>query len=111
MTAEEYTSIKGEVIQKIEEHFPEIRRRFGVETIGIFGSVARSEDTPESDVDILYKFEKGRGRLRDFMGFAEYLEELFGRHVDLVSVDYISPYIRGYVQADAIFCGAKAAIV
>lgn len=52
----EYTSIKEDVLKKLEANLPEMRERFGIETIGIFGSVSRGEDTPRSDIDILYKF-------------------------------------------------------
>lgn len=52
----EYTSIKEDVLKKLEANLPEMRERFGIETIGIFGSVSRGEDTPRSDIDSLYKF-------------------------------------------------------
>lgn len=52
----EYTSIKEDVLKKLEANLPEMRERFGIETIGIFGSVSRGEDTPRSAIDILYKF-------------------------------------------------------
>jgi predicted nucleotidyltransferase len=49
----EYVSIKNEVVKKLEEHLPEIRERFGIEMLGVFGSVSRGEDKPDSDIDIL----------------------------------------------------------
>jgi len=100
----EYVSIKEEVLQKLEANMPEIRERFGIETLGIFGSVSRGEDTPESDVDVLYRFEKSRGRMRDFVGFHDYLQELFGREIDLISIDFISPLIETEVRNDTILC-------
>ncbi|HJJ48777.1 MAG TPA: nucleotidyltransferase family protein [Methanocorpusculum sp.] len=108
---EGYVSIKEEVLNQIQEHLPELTRRFGVQTLGIFGSVARGEDDVNSDVDILYLFEEGRGGMRDLAGLKFYLEDLFGRKTDLISINYVSPLIRSYVAADAILYGQKAAIV
>lgn len=107
----EYKSIKEDVLKKLEENLPYIRERFGIESLGIFGSVARGEDTESSDVDILYRFNTGRGRLVEFVGLGDYLEELFGRKVDLISVDYIDPLIKAYVKADAIIYSGEGAIV
>lgn len=64
----EYQSIKSDVLSKLEAHLPEIRERFGIETLGLFGSVSRGEDTSDSDVDILYRFGTDVVRLRQFMG-------------------------------------------
>jgi len=104
----EYVSIKEDVLQKLETHLPEIRDRFGIETLGIFGSVSRGEDTPESDVDVLYRFQKGKGCMSTVVPLMTYLRELFGRDVDLISIDYISPLIEQTVRADAIVFEAKA---
>ena len=106
----EYQSIKTEVLLKIEEHLPEIQRCFGIKTLGIFGSVSREEDTPDSDVDVLYLFEENRGGMRDLAGLKYYLEELFERETDLISINYVSPLIREYVIADAILRGEQAVI-
>lgn len=63
-----YTSIKHDVLGKLRQSLPLLRTRFGIDTIGIFGSVSRGEDTPTSDIDILYHFIDGRGDLREFIG-------------------------------------------
>lgn len=107
----EYQSIKSAVIALLEEHMPEIRERFGIDSLGIFGSVARGEDTPDSDVDVLYLFQEGKGSMNTIIPLMHYLEGLFGRRVDLVSLQYISPLIEEYVQADAILCGSNEAAV
>ena len=99
------TSIRESVLRKIEDNLPEIRERFGIDTLGVFGSVSRGEDGPDSDVDILYLFNPGRGGMHDMSMLKDYLEVLFGREVDLVSIKYISPFIREYVIADAVFYG------
>ena len=102
----EYVSIRESVLGKLERNLPEIQRRFGVDTLGIFGSVSRGEDTAESDVDVLYRFDEEHGRLSDIVGLHDYLVQLFGRELDLVSVEYVSPLIREAVSADAMLYGA-----
>ena len=106
----QYRSIKTDVLAKLERELPTLREKFGVETVGIFGSVSRGEDTPESDIDILYLFSDNRGDLFEYLGFAAYLETLLGRKVELVSLEFIDPWIKPHIQKDAILYGAKAAV-
>lgn len=107
----EYFSIREETLRRLEENLSEIRERFGIETIGIFGSVSRGDDTPESDVDVLYRFADDESVTTDmFLAFADYLETLFERHVELVSIDYIDPYIEPYIREDAIWYPQEAAV-
>ncbi|MDO5845872.1 MAG: nucleotidyltransferase family protein [Methanocorpusculum sp.] len=98
----EYVSIKEDVLTRIKTHLPEIRERFGVETLGIFGSVSRGEDTADSDIDILYTFRAGELTLANLVNLGDYLEQLFGRKVDLVAERALSPYIRSEVMAGVI---------
>ena len=98
----EYVSIKETVLQKLEENLLELADRFDVEIIGIFGSVSRGEDTSESDVDVLYAFKNGGLPLRDFFAFKDFLEELFGRPVDLVPIKWMEPNIQPYIEQDMI---------
>ncbi|MBQ9831638.1 MAG: nucleotidyltransferase family protein [Methanocorpusculum sp.] len=106
-----YISIKEEVLSRIGQNMPEIQSRFGIESLGIFGSVSRGEDTVESDIDVLYRFSTPSITLSQFMGLKEYLEDLFGRNVDLVSLDWIEPKIELKVKGDMILFSAPAADV
>ena len=99
-----YVSIRAEVLAKLSEHLAEIRERFGVEQIGIFGSVSRAEDTPESDVDVLYTFKKEYDTYDNYFDFSEYLEELFGRKVDLISPSLLKPRFRQQIFSDTVMC-------
>ena len=103
-----YSSIKQDVLAKLEKHLPEIQERFGIETIGIFGSVSRGEDTPDSDIDILYTFQPGKATLANLTGLHDHLEQLFNRKIDLVSRKWISPILRPTIEQDAIICSTKA---
>lgn len=79
----------------------EVKRKFGVRKIGIFGSYARGEEKVTSDVDVLVEFEEPT--FRNFMGLAFFLEDLFNRKVDLVTVKGLSPYIRPYVEKEVVW--------
>jgi len=68
----------------IEAHATELRA-FGARNIGVFGSFARGEETPESDVDVYLEFAKGMKTYDNFFAIHELLENLFGRPIDLVT--------------------------
>ncbi len=76
-------------------------RKFGVRELGLFGSVARGDNTGESDVDVLVEFEKES--FSTYMGLLFYLEDLFGSKVDLVMKDSIKPIIRNRILAETIY--------
>lgn len=89
-----------EVIVKIINKFKEIAN-FGVISIALFGSVARDEARPDSDVDILVEFEV-TPTFQSYVKLNRYLEELLGRKVDLVDWDMLRPEIRSNVEKDII---------
>ena len=89
------------VIEILRGHEPEIRKRFYVKRIGVFGSFARGEQKDTSDVDILVEFEKPT--FDNFMNLAFFLEDLLQRKVDLVTPNSLSPYIGPYVKNDVIW--------
>ena len=69
-------------------------KKFGVKSIGLFGSYASREQGAKSDIDILVEFEKGQKNFDNYMDLKFYLEELFGRKVDLVINESIKPSLR-----------------
>lgn len=91
---------RSEVFDLLENQ-RESLRQFGVKELGIFGSFARNEQTPESDVDVLVDLK--RETFRDFMGLLSFLEKLFGRKVDLVMKDSIKPIIRDRILKETIY--------
>ncbi len=93
-------------VRRLQEQLPLIRSTFGVKQIGIFGSVARGEETDASDIDILVEFAQGHATFRNFMNLIQYLEDFFGRKVDLVTTGGIDPYLRPYIEDEVIWCEA-----
>ena len=68
----------------IQEHAAELRA-LGTRRIGVFGSFARGEETPESDVDVYLEFAEGMKSYDNFFAIYELLEDVFGRPIDLVT--------------------------
>ena len=79
----------------------QIAARHGARTVRIFGSVARGEAGPGSDVDVLVNLNPGRSLL-DIVAIKQDLEDLLGRKVDVVTEAAISPYIREHVLKEAV---------
>ena len=76
-------------------------RRFRVRDVAVFGSVARDEDSPASDVDVLVEFD-GQADFDQVMDLTFYLEELLGRSVDLVTTKALRQELREHVEREAI---------
>jgi hypothetical protein len=88
---------KAQVISLLQEYQQELHR-FGVRRCGVFGSFAR--DTAihdQSDVDILVAFEPNQKTFDNFIHLSFFLENLFGRAVDLITVESLSPYIGPHI--------------
>ncbi|PZS01099.1 MAG: hypothetical protein DLM70_12490 [Chloroflexi bacterium] len=77
-----------------------VAQRHGASSVRVFGSVARGEAGPRSDVDLLVELEPGR-TLLDQAALQIELEELLGRHVDVVTERSLKPRIRERVLRDA----------
>ncbi|APH39866.1 DNA polymerase subunit beta [Methanohalophilus halophilus] len=85
----------------IKEHRGEIRQEYKAEVVGIFGSYARGEEKPGSDVDVLVNFDT-RATLFDLVGLADYLEELLGLPVDVVSKRALHPRMQDDVLKEMV---------
>jgi uncharacterized protein len=84
---------KDQVLSLLQEYRQELHR-FGVSRCGVFGSFVRDiEIHDQSDVDILVAFEPDQKTFDNFMHLSFFLEDLFGRSIDLVTVESLSPYI------------------
>ncbi|WP_407283210.1 nucleotidyltransferase family protein [Methanolobus sp. WCC1] len=92
-----------DALKLLKEHENVIKERFFVEKIGIFGSFARGEAQDKSDVDVLVEFAEGKKTFDNFMELKFYLEELFGRDVDLVIETAIKPRLKDYIMREAVY--------
>ncbi len=77
-----------------------VAKQYGIVDIRIFGSVARGEDNPQSDIDFLINLEGGR-TLLDLGGALVKLEELLGRKVDIVTERGLHWYLREKIIKEA----------
>ncbi len=90
----------------------EVCRRYGVRELSLFGSVARGEMHPESDIDIMVEFESDvRIGLIAFGSLAGELESLAGRRVDLVTKRGLKPWVRPRVLKDARIIYAASGVI
>lgn len=80
-----------EILKKNEDT---IKGKYHVRKIGVFGSFARGEEKEGSDIDVLVDFEEGAKTFDNFMELKFFLEDLFGRKVDLVTVSALRPQLK-----------------
>ena len=92
---------KSETLALLREHKPVLAERFGVVDLALFGSAARDEAGPDSDIDILVSYDRVT-RSKQYFGALHYLEDLLGRPVDLVMETALRAELRPYVEAEAI---------
>ncbi len=85
----------------LRAHKEELKEKYGVKEIGIFGSYVRGEAKEDSDVDILVEFEKPIGLFK-FLELEEYLSILIGRKVDLVSKKALKPHIGKHILKEVV---------
>jgi len=76
-------STKEQILALLEQNQAYLSTEYGMKRIGIFGSYAKGQSADESDVDIVVEFERPIGFR--FVEFAEYLERLLGRKVDVLT--------------------------
>lgn len=92
---------KDKILQLLREHIEMMRKRFSIRKIGLFGSYARNEVAPESDIDLLVEFEKPT--FDHYMDLKFFLEELFQTPVDLVMADTLKPRLKPYINREVIY--------
>jgi predicted nucleotidyltransferase len=99
---------RSEILQTLaarREHLT----RMGVKSMAIFGSVARDEARPDSDVDILVEFQ-GPATFNGYMDLKFFLEDLLGRPVDLVTRKSIRPRLKTRIKSEAQYVQGLSAL-
>ncbi len=89
------------ILYELSIRLPQLRTRFGVQRIGLFGSWVRDEATAASDVDLLVEMDPPR--FRAYMDLKFLLEELFEREVDLVLADGLKPRMKPIVLEQVVY--------
>jgi hypothetical protein len=79
----------------------DVCRRYGIARLWVFGSTARGEAQPDSDIDLLYELAPGAHLGWEVVDCIEELAAIFGRPVDLVSRRSVHPLIREAVLSEA----------
>jgi hypothetical protein len=97
----EVMNTRNEIIERLSRGKPELEKNFKVRRIALFGSYARGDQEPESDVDILVEVDPSIGL--EFVSLAERIETLLGMRVDLISSRAISPRNRRYIEQELIY--------
>lgn len=82
--------------KKLHEMLPELKEKYNVSYIGLFGSYVRGENTPESDLDVLVEFSRTPTIFR-FVNLENYLSDKLGVKVDLVMKNALKPNIGKYI--------------
>lgn len=87
---------KAEVIERLQQQQVALRA-LGVARLGLFGSFVRDEAGPASDVDLLVDFQEGQKTYRAICELGDFLENLLGRPVELLTLGGLSPYIGPHI--------------
>jgi len=92
---------KQAILKRLRDSAGEIRQRFSVRRLSVFGSVVRGEAGESSDVDVLVVFDQ-KANFDGFMELKFYLEELLGTGVDLVTDKALRPQVRRAIEGEII---------
>ena len=91
-----------EIVQTLKEHKEEIRKKYNVKAIGLFGSFARGEQRKRSDVDILVEYDELPGLLK-FVELEGYLQKLIRKKVDLVEKEGIRKELKHIILSEVVY--------
>ena len=92
----------SELLGILREHLPDLRRRYGVDSLSVFGSVARGSALEGSDLDLLIRFQSGPPGLLRFLELESHLAELLEADVDLVMETALKPSLKDRILEEAI---------
>ena len=84
----------------ILDSLKETLREMGVMRLGLFGSFARGDNSSGSDVDVIVSFLPGYKNYDNFYRLAELLEKHFGRKVEIITEESVSPHLRREIEKD-----------
>lgn len=92
---------RAAILQLLSTHLPELQSKYCVRRLALFGSAARDQLRPDSDVDVLVEYE-GPTTFDHYFGLHDALEALLGRRVDLVTNQGLKPRARQHVEKELV---------
>jgi len=92
---------KEKILKSLAKDKPQLQKQFKVRKLALFGSYARGEQGPDSDVDILVDVDPSIGL--DFVTLAERIEKLLGTSVDLVSMRAVTSKAMKFIEPELIY--------
>jgi uncharacterized protein len=95
------THNRSSILAALSARLPELRKHYGLKTLALFGSAARDELRPESDIDVLVEFD-GPATFSRYFDLKDELERLLGRRVDVVTLRGLKPRARRFVEQELI---------
>jgi uncharacterized protein len=94
---------KADALETLKRSEPALRAR-GVRRVAVFGSVARGDNRPDSDIDIMVEIDpEAHITVFDYADLKDYIASLFDGPVDVVNRDGLKPYVRPAATADAAY--------
>ena len=95
--------LSSEALETLRRSEPALRAR-GVRRAAVFGSVARGDSDPGSDIDIMVEIDpEAHLTVFDYAGLKDFIASLFEGPVDVVNLDSLKPYVRPAATIDAIY--------
>lgn len=89
------------ILGKLRQYKPELKKKYPVTNIGVFGSYARGEATDKSDIDIAVEIDGDMGL--NFVAMADEIEALFGIKTDVIPKRSIKPEYLHQVEKDIVY--------
>lgn len=94
---------RAELMRRLRARMPELIERYGVKSLGVFGSYVRGNVKPRSDFDVLVEFDTPRDTLHKWGALRSELQDTLGVKVDLVENENLKPYIGKRILAQVIW--------
>lgn len=98
---------KSIIVETISRNYFHLQK-FGVLRIGIFGSYAKNKEKADSDIDFLVELNPAETTYDNYFDLVEYLESLFQKKVEVVTIDSLSPYIGPYILKEVEYIESAA---
>ncbi len=95
---------RDEIIEFLKNNRKFLLTQYHVTKIGLFGSFARNEQKPDSDVDLIIEIEDGTQNIYDLkISLKNYLSKAFKRSVDIAREKYLKPYAKEDILKDTLY--------